>query len=172
MKKITPSFLDAVKEQLPPAPVKIDTSIEDLTDRIINETDVDELKNIINIFNLSIQKKNIARTGRLSVIQDLITDQIEERVKKKPDEFNNQDLLAYFRLLQDTITKSDISLNKVDTPSIQVTQNQLNINVQNENILDRDSRERVVDTIRSILNSSSSNGLQQIIESTGDSLDE
>ena len=169
MKKITPDFLDVVKEKLP---AKIDDSIEDLTEKITSETDIDQLKNIINIFNLSLQKKNIVRAGRLSAIQDLITDQIEERVTKKPDEFNNQDLLAYFKTVQETILKSDISLDKIDTPSIQVTQNQLNINVHNQDILDKDSRERVVDAIRSILKSSSTTGIQEIIESTGESMNE
>lgn len=131
-------------------PVSMESPISEIEDRILKETDINELQDVINLFNLNIQKKNIVRISKLTNIQDLITQQMEERVRKRADEFNNQDLLNYFKTIQETISKSDKTLDSVDTPAIQVTQNQLNINMK-EDSLDRDSRERIMDAVKSIL---------------------
>ena len=143
-------------------PITLESSLSEVENRILEETDIDELKDVINIFNLNIQKKNIIRNGKLAALQDLITSQMEERVKNKADEFNNQDLLNYFKTVQETISKADNSLDKIDTPAIQVTQNQLNINVSNNDSLDRDSRERIMDAVKAILNRVDNNPAEEI----------
>ena len=131
--------------------VTLETPMDELENKILSSTDLNELKDIVNIFNLNIQKKNIVRLNKLNQIQDLIANQIEERVKNKADQFDNQDLISYFKTVQETINKSDNSLDSIDTPAIQVIQNQLNINVQQEDSLDRDSRERIMDAVKAIL---------------------
>jgi hypothetical protein len=127
----------------------IDTPTETLEDKLLSAEDVDEIKDIINMFNLNIKKKNIIRTNKLNELQDKISDQMTQRIDKKAGEFSNKDLLDYFKVLQDTINKSDNNLDGVDIPSIQINQNQVNINVKDE--LDKDSRDRVADAVNSIL---------------------
>lgn len=131
-------------------PISINTPLNVLEDKILQEEDITQLKDIINIFNLNIQKKNIVRVSKLTELQDLITQQMEERVKSKPGEFNNQDLLAYFKTVQETLNKSNNTLDNIDTPAIQVNQN-LNINVSNNADFDKASRERIMDAVKSIL---------------------
>lgn len=126
------------------------TPEKSLEEKMIEEENIDELKSIINMFNLNIQKKNIIRAGKLSELQDKITEQMEERIVKKADEFSNQDLLAYFKTVQETLSKSDSSLSTVDVPSIQLTQNKININAVNAE-LSKDSRENIIDAINAIL---------------------
>lgn len=135
-------------------PISLETPIEDLEKKIIEETDVDQLKNAVDLFNLNIQKKNIVRASKLSELQDMIVNQMEQRIDKKADEFSNQDLLTYFKTVQETLSKADNSLDSVNMPAIKVIQNQLNINVNKEDELSRDSKERVLAAIKAIMNNS------------------
>lgn len=130
--------------------VTLDTPADELEQRLISETDIDELKNVINLFNLNIKKKDIIRTNKLSNLQDLVTDQMSERLEKNAGAFSNKDLIDYFKIIQDSINKADTSLDTVDTPAIQFNQ-QVNLNVQSKNELDKDSRDRVAMAVQSIL---------------------
>ena len=128
----------------------LETPVDELEQRLIQETDIDELKNVINLFNLNIKKKDIIRTNKLSDLQDLVTSQIGERLEKNAGAFSNKDLIDYFKVLQDSINKADNSLDTVDTPAIQLNQ-QINLNVSKEEELDRESRARIADAVNSIL---------------------
>lgn len=133
-------------------PITLETPMDELNDRILNETDIEQLDKIKNIFDLNIKKKEILRLSRLSDLQDLTVEEMSNRLQKRSGEFSNQDLIGYFKTIQDTISRSDTSLDNVDTASIKVIQNQLNINVNDENQLSRESKAKVVEAIRSILN--------------------
>ena len=129
----------------------LDTPVDELEQKLVDETDIDELKNIINLFNLNIKKKDILRTSKLSDLQDKVTEQIGQRLEYNAGAFSNKDLIEYFKVIQDTINKADNSLNTVDTPAIQLNQNQLNVHITEEDELDKDSRDRVADAVKSIL---------------------
>lgn len=113
--------------------------------------DKDDIEQIINIFNLNLKKKELLRLSKLSNLQDSITDQVEQRLSKHADEFSNKDLIDYFKAFQDTITKTNKSADEIST--IQITQNQLNINVQPE--FNQDERQRILNTVRQIIAQSS-----------------
>ena len=127
--------------------ITLDTPIEELQERLLSESNADEVNNIIDIFNLNIKKKNVIRTEKLSQLQDLISEQMKTRVEKNADAFSNKDLLEYFKTIQDTISKSDMS-SDVRVP-VQINQQQINVNVDQE--LDRASKNRVLAAIESIL---------------------
>lgn len=131
--------------------ISLATSKQELEDRLLSETNIDDLQNIINIFNLNIKKKDILRTSKLSDLQDLVFEQMQERLSQNAHAFSNKDLLDYFKVVQDTINKTDKTLNDVDVNSIQITQNQLNVNID-DNKLTRESRAKVLDTVNAILN--------------------
>ena len=139
--------------------ISLSTPQSTLEEKLLTETDIDELQDIINIFNLNMQKKNILRSSKLADLQDKVYMQMAERLDNKADEFSNQDLLSYFKTIQDTISKNDNTLDKINIPAIQIQQNQLNVNVSSEE-LNRESRARVLDAIQSILNS------EDVIETT------
>lgn len=128
----------------------IETPEEELESKLLAETDIDNVKNIINLFNLSIKKKDIIRTAKLNDLQDKVYNQIDKRLTLKADEFSNSDLLSYFKVIQETINKADTTLNKVDTPSIQITQNQLNIN-SSEEPLTRESKEKISNLVKKFI---------------------
>ena len=128
----------------------INLSNEELEQRLIDETDIDNMKNIINLFNLNIKKKDIVRTVKLNDLQDKVYDQMNKRLTQKADEFSNADLLSYYKTIQESINKSDTTLDKVDTPAIQIVQNQLNINQENDE-LSRESKKKVIDLVQKFM---------------------
>lgn len=130
--------------------VSLESSPEELEQQLLKETDIEELKNVINLFNLNIKKKDIIRTNKLSNLQDLVTDQMQERIERNAGAFSNKDLIDYFKTIQESIKKADNSLSNIDTPAIQLNQ-QFNLNVENKDVLDKDSRDKVADAVKSIL---------------------
>ena len=144
--------------------VTLNSSPEELEQKLIQETDIDELKNVINLFNLNIKKKDILRTNKLSNLQDLVTDQMGERLEKNAGAFSNKDLIDYFKIIQESINKADNSLNGVDTLAIQLNQ-QFNLNVDNKkDELDKDSRDRVADAVNAILAKMKQPQQEEIVE--------
>ena len=129
--------------------ISLNTPLEELKQKLLTENDLDKLDDIINIFNLNIKRKDIVRTSKLNDLQDKIADQMALRLTEKANEFSNKDLLDYFKVLQDTINKSDNSLESIDTPAIQINQQQININEETE--LNRESREKVKNAVANFL---------------------
>lgn len=132
-------------------------------EKFLQETDFKRLKEIIELFNLDIQKKNVLRVSRLSEVQDKITEQIAARVTNKADEFSNADLLNYFKVMQDTIQKSPVTS---ELPQIQI--NQQNITVEGSEGLNRQSRENIANAVRAILKRAQQ---QDVVEQSSDIID-
>ena len=128
--------------------ITLSTPIDQLENNILNETDIDELNTIIDIFNVNLKKKDIVRSGKLSEVQDKVVQQIYDRVEKRGDELSTADLINLHKVVQDTIIKTDTTLNEVKVPNIQINQ-QVNINSTPE--FDRDSRARILDVVNDIL---------------------
>ena len=129
--------------------LSLDTPQEELEKQLLSENDLDRLNQVINLFNLNIKRKDMVRTSKLNDLQDKITDQMSDRLSNRAGEFSNKDLLEYYKVIQDTISKADNSLDEIDTPAIQINQQQININTETE--LSRESKERVKDVINQIL---------------------
>lgn len=124
---------------------------EELEKKLLEETDINNIKNIIDLFNLNIQKKNIVRTNKLNELQDKVCYQIDKRLTSNADTFSNKDLIDYFKAIQDTINKSEISSEDITSPKIELNQNNVNINMGP--VLSRDSRQNVLDAVKRILES-------------------
>ena len=137
------------KEEL--KPVSLETPMDELNDRILNETDIEEFDKIKSIFDLNIKKKELIRLSKLNDLQDLTVNEMANRLQNRSGEFSNQDLIGYFKTIQETINKADTSLDNVDVASIKVVQNQLNIHVNSEDELSRESKGKVLDAVKSIL---------------------
>lgn len=132
-----------------PDKVSLTTSPEDMVDSILEETDVDDLNDIIKLFNINLKKRNLIRSSKLSEVQDKVVEQMAARVEDRPDNFSNEDLLKYYKTIQDTLNKADTSLDQMEVPTIQVNQ-QINVGTDE---FDRESRKRILDTVNQILRS-------------------
>lgn len=129
----------------------LDEKTRDIAQKILDEEDVDKIKDLTALFNLNAQKRNVMRVIKMNNLLDKVTDQVIERFDKTPDNFTNDDLVKYIQVTENAIDKANKNLNLVEeTPAIQLLQqNQVNINI--DNTLDRESRERVLDFVKSAL---------------------
>ena len=118
---------------------------------LINETDPTKLRQLIDIFNLNIRKKDIIRATKLSALQDRVVNEMSERIINHSDNFSNKDLLDYFKTIQDTQNKTDTSIDNVNIPipTIQINHNEVNMN--SEPVLSRESKNKVSQTVQKIL---------------------
>ena len=131
--------------------VDIDNQSKQLAQYILDESDVEKVKELTQLFNLNQAKKNVLRVMKLNGLLDTVSDKIIDRFDKFPDNFSNDDLIKYLQVTQTAIEKANKNLSLVDdTPVIQVNHNnQLNVNISET--LDRDSRERVLAFVKAAL---------------------
>lgn len=130
--------------------IPLDDETSKLAQNIVDEQDLENVKNLTHLFNLNQAKKNVLRILKLNSLLDKIQDQMIERFEKKPAEFSNADLLNYMQVAQSAIDRANKSLNLVDeTPAI--TMNQVNVTINEDNVLSRESRERVTTAISAIM---------------------
>lgn len=130
----------------------LDIKTRDIAQKILNEEDVDAVKDLTNLFNLNAQKRNVMRVIKMNDLLDKVTDQVIQRFEKTPANFSNEDLIKYMQVTENAIDRANKNLNLVEeTPPIQLMQNnQVNINIDNG--LDRESREKVLSIVEAILN--------------------
>lgn len=140
----------------------VNSSINDLSNRLLIETDLEEFNKIKNLFDLNLKKKEIVRLGKLSELQELTINEMSNRLINRSDCFNNQDLLNYFKTIEDAISRGDTSLDNINTTNIQITQNQ--INMTPEDTLDRQSKQKVLEAVKAILNKANSIDTSNAVE--------
>lgn len=135
--------------------VDIDNQSKQLAQYILDESDVEKVKELTQLFNLNQAKKNVLRVMKLNGLLDTVSDKIIDRFDRFPDNFSNDDLIKYLQVTQTAIEKANKNLSLVDeTPVIQVNHNnQLNVNISET--LDRDSRERVLAFVKAALQQNS-----------------
>lgn len=140
-----------MSDELVVATTGLDTKTVQIAKQILEEEDVDAVKDLTHLFNLNQAKKNVLRIMKLNGLLDTVSDKIIERFEKYPDNFNNADLLNYLQVTQNAIDKANKNLSLVDdTPVIQVNNtSQVNVNIVDS--YDRDSKERVLAAIKSII---------------------
>lgn len=134
------------------------TTTEDLENKILETDDADELLDIVNLFNLNLQKRNILRNKKLNDIQDKVVERMLEKIETEPWEFSNDDLVKFHKTIQDTLSKSETNLSRSDIPTIQVNQ-QINVTTPTFN---RESRAKILDAVHSILENNTLEELEVI----------
>ena len=129
----------------------LDNNSIDITKQLLEEQDIDKVKDLTAAFNLNVQKRNAVRVLKMNGLLDKVTDQIIERFEKNPHNFSNEDLLKYMQATEAAIEKATKNVNLIeDTPAIQLMQNnQVNINI--EQGLNRESRQKVTEAVQAIL---------------------
>ncbi len=153
-----------------PDNLSLTTSTQDIEKQLLEEEDLDTLNDVISLFNISLKKKNLVRSSKLSEVQDKIVNQIAARVDDRPDNFSNEDLLKYYKTIQDTLSKTDTSLDDMKVPTIQLNQQ---INIDNGNEFNRESRKKIIDTVNQILELAKNNSqeINDVIDVDGDDIE-
>ena len=120
-----------------------------LSDKLIKTNDFDELNEIVEMFNLDLQKKNLIRGVKLSEVQDKVVDQLSMRLTERADNFSNEDLIKYLKTIQETLNKTTVTTDDIKAPTIQINQQ---VNVDNVNNFNAESRKRILSAVNSIMN--------------------
>lgn len=147
---------ETVKTNEEQLPVEIDTlpleeSTKDIINKIINENDIEKIKDLSKAFNINQVKKNLVRVVKLGNLMDKVEDQAITRFKQRPDEISNKELLDYLQVVQNSIDKSQKSIETIDTtPLIQLNNQEINVSLENKG-LDKDSKERVLEVVQKLI---------------------
>ena len=94
------------------------------------------------------------RIDKLSGLQDGLVDQFVKRIKERPDEISNKELMDGLRIVQDIIERGQRQVSGVDQqPLIQINQqtNSVNFGEDSSTALSRESRERVKNAVLGFL---------------------
>lgn len=138
--------------------ITLATPVEELTEEILKASDMSSLNDIVDIFNVNLKKKDIIRAQKLSEVQDKVVQQMYDRMDQRADEFSNADLIQMHKAVQDTINKTDSTLDNIKAPTIQINQQ---INVAPE--FNRDSRMKILDVVNQILNTTDKDSEEEVI---------
>lgn len=137
----------------------LDNDVTEVINKTIEEQDPQKVKDLTNLFNMHMNKKNMIRLVKLNDLLDNVVDQSLIRFESNPNNFSNKELIDYMNVVQKT---SDASFNQLkeihEAPTTIQINNQTAINVDcNKNDLSKlskESRKRVLDAIDSILKNS------------------
>ena len=125
----------------------------ELIDTILQETDVDRLKDLTHVFNAFQAKRQILRVNALNDVQDALVAQMARRLQETPNNFNNNDIAMWMKTVQQTLDSAQNSVKSIDDVPAIVNQNNTQINVNVEDNLSRESREKIMDALQAILGS-------------------
>lgn len=152
--------------------VGVDSKSMSIAQQILDEDNLDVVKDLTHLFNLNQAKKNVLRVMKLSGLLDTVSDRIVERFEKYPDNFSNADLLNYLQVTQTALEKANKGLNLVeDTPTIKIQQNN-QVNVSIIDSYDRDSRERVLAFLKTVMDSAKGEDFGNVVEPIISEVDE
>ena len=128
---------------------------DELIDQLMTEDDLEKSKEMINLFNINIAKKNTLRVAKVDELLDKVNDEALKRVTERPDEINDKDLLSYMTAAQNQIDKSMNTINSInEVPAINLTQdNSVNINI-NQPELTKESRDRILNAVKQFMEAS------------------
>lgn len=123
---------------------------EQLAVDIVTEDSPEKMTDLVALFNLAHAKKAVLRTLSYDKLMDSVTEQMTERITKRADQFSHKDLLDYLNTTSAAMEKAQKVFTTVDTaPVIQLNQ-QNNTVIVNDG-LSRESKQKVTDAVKSIL---------------------
>ena len=138
----------------------------EIIDEILQETDIDKLKDLTHVFNAFQTKREVLRVNALNDVQDALVEQMSKRLKEQPHNFSNSDISSWMKVVQQTLDSSKQAVTNIDSvPAVTYQQNNTQININTERpVLNRDSRERVAEVLKKILAASEAPQEAEIIE--------
>lgn len=121
-----------------------------ILDDIVKSENVEDIKNLTQLFNLNTVKKNALRINQLNELMDLANQEALERFKKYAPFMDDKDIANYMKVFQQSLTNAQQIVNSLDEkPTIQLNiQNNINTS---EPTLSRESQEKVASTVKTIL---------------------
>lgn len=122
-----------------------------LVKKILQEDDIDSLKDLTRQFNVFQAKRQVLRVNTLNDVQDALVQQMLDRLEQQPHNFDNKDIALWVKTVQSAMESSKKGIEEVDTIPTIVHQNNTQINVNVEDTLSRESREKILSVLDKIL---------------------
>lgn len=123
----------------------------ELINAIMQESDVDRLKDLTHVFNAFQTKRQILRVNALNDVQDALVQQMARRLQEMPNNFNNADIASWMKTVQQALDSSHSSIKEIDDVPTIVNQNNTQVNINVEDTLNKESREKVMNALQAIL---------------------
>lgn len=126
---------------------------DEILSELVQANDMEKIKDLTHLFNAHQAKRNALRINALNDVQDALVQQMADRLKKTPNNFNNTDIANWMKTVQQVMDTSQKTVEQVDTiPAITYQQtNNTQVNVSVVDSLSRESRTRITDAIQKIL---------------------
>lgn len=131
---------------------------EDFNSKLLEASDPDELKDLVDLFNFNLKKKELLRLNSFSDMQDSVVEELSQRLLQNSGSFSNADLLNYLNSIQKILDKSNQEEKYIPTIAIQKN-NTINID---GTTLSRESKDRVKAAIKAILDGN--NNISDLVE--------
>ena len=125
-----------------------------LVQKILQEDDVDNLKDLTRQFNVFQAKRQVLRVNTLNDVQDALVQQMLDRLEQQPHNFDNKDIALWVKTVQSAMESSKKGIEEVDTIPTIVHQNNTQINENVGDTLSRESREKILSVLDKILGES------------------
>lgn len=139
-----------------------DEAVE-LSKEIAKVSNKDDLDFLYAKFKINDTKKNVFRMNKLNNLLDKVTDEAIARFENRPGEMSNKEVIDYMNVVQNQIERSKETLDSIKEINAVQVNNTVNVNINNESqTLSRESREKIIDVIKNILNSTNSNTIIDI----------
>ena len=137
---------------------QVNNTANELSKQIAKAESKNELDSLYDVFKINDAKKNVFRINKLNNLLDKVTDEAIARFENRPGEMSNKEVIDYMNAVQTQIDKSKNIVEETKNVNLtQVNHNSVNININNEHSnLNRESRERIIDFIKDILDNNSS----------------
>lgn len=137
--------------QLNPQESKLKSETDEVIKNIVDTQDPSTLKDLTNLFNMCMTKKNILRAETLNDLVDHSTQEMLVRIKHHPGEFSHADLISYVNVAQASLDRITKSSEAVENAAIVFNQNNTQINVQTDTGISEETRQNVVDAMSKLL---------------------
>lgn len=143
----------------------LDKSTLEIVEQIVNEQDVNQIKDLTNLFNLNQQKKNIVRLVQLNDLMDKVNEEALDRIENSKYDISTKELLDFMKIVQNNIEVSQKNVTEAtNQPMIQINQ-QNNFDLG----LSEESKNKILNTVNAILNLSTDDN---VIEADIEEIDE
>lgn len=134
---------------------KVDNEAIELSKKIAKVENKSQLDSLYDTFKINDTKKNVFRINKLNNLLDKITNEAINRFEQRPGEMSNKEIIDYMNAISNQIDRSKNTLNEIKDINLTQVNNTVNVNIANkETILSRESREKVIDFVKNILNKS------------------
>ena len=124
---------------------------DQLITEILQESDLSKLKDLTHAFNAFQTKRQILRVSALNDVQDALVQQMADRLRQQPHNFDNKDIALWMKTVQQTMDSAKQEIDSIDDVPTITYQNNTQINVNVEDNLSRESREKILDVLNQIL---------------------